>query len=296
MSEDRMIVKKALKKVHLVNWYGFIDEVVPIDDDLTLITGENECGKSTILDAIKYAYTGDTIFNKSSAGASQGIGKRDIPSYTRCLIDASAGIYARPADRIPVVFSHIAMEYRDELEDKSFVLGVIIETGAEDVRGNYWYGIDGMTIDRLSLVYEQDGVKKPHDSVSFEKAYKVPLYGKKQGIEFFMQMVGLRLPFNEVSRYQRKLRNIMTYNPNAKIREFIRESVLEEHDINFDKLRDAKNSIDEITRRLDLINHEIADLDDILTKFSDMDRLETRLFINKIKLVYRDLRTYVSAV
>ncbi len=294
MSEDRMIVKKALKKVHLVNWYGFIDEVVPIDDDLTLITGENECGKSTILDAIKYAYTGDTIFNKSSAGASQGIGKRDIPSYTRCLIDASAGIYARPADRIPVVFSHIAMEYRDELEDKSFVLGVIIETGAEDVRGNYWYGIDGMTIDRLSLVYEQDGVKKPHDSVSFEKAYKIPLYGKKQGIEFFMQMVGLRLPFNEVSRYQRKLRNILTYNPNAKIREFIRESVLEEHDINFDKLRDAKNSIDEITRRLDLIKHEIADLDDILTKFSDMDRLETRLFINKIKLVYRDLRTYAD--
>lgn len=38
--------------------------VVPVAENLTLISGENECGKSTILDAIKYAYTGDTQFNK----------------------------------------------------------------------------------------------------------------------------------------------------------------------------------------------------------------------------------------
>ena len=52
--------KTILRNVHLVNWYGFNNITIPISENLTLISGENECGKSTILDAIKYAYTGDT--------------------------------------------------------------------------------------------------------------------------------------------------------------------------------------------------------------------------------------------
>ena len=66
--------KTVLTRVHLVNWYGFIDVIIPIAEDLTLISGENECGKSTILDAIKYAFTGDTQFNKASTGGATGIG------------------------------------------------------------------------------------------------------------------------------------------------------------------------------------------------------------------------------
>ena len=52
--------KIVLRNVQLINWYGFTNTVVPVAENLTLISGENECGKSTILDAIKYAYTGDS--------------------------------------------------------------------------------------------------------------------------------------------------------------------------------------------------------------------------------------------
>ena len=61
------MAKVALTNIYLVNWYGFINTKIPIGRDLTLITGENECGKSTILDAMKYAFTGDVDFNKSSS-------------------------------------------------------------------------------------------------------------------------------------------------------------------------------------------------------------------------------------
>ena len=57
--------KIVLRRIKLINWYGFINEEIPLSEDLTLITGENESGKSTILDAIKYAYTGDTKFNEA---------------------------------------------------------------------------------------------------------------------------------------------------------------------------------------------------------------------------------------
>ena len=41
--------------------------------------------------------------------------------YKRQL-DATAGTYMRPADRVPNVYSHIVLEYFDDAEDKSFLL------------------------------------------------------------------------------------------------------------------------------------------------------------------------------
>ena len=87
--------KTVLRNIHLVNWYGFSNR------------------------------TGDTQFNKATSGYNTGVGKRNLVSYTRCLVDASAGIYARPADKIPVVYTHIALEYFDQVNENPFVLGVV---------------------------------------------------------------------------------------------------------------------------------------------------------------------------
>ena len=56
-----------LKKVRLINWYGFANVTAPIGF-FTLIAGKNGNGKSAMLDAVKYAAYGDTVFNKSSEG------------------------------------------------------------------------------------------------------------------------------------------------------------------------------------------------------------------------------------
>ena len=85
--------KIILKQVYLLNWYGFVDKTIPIGNSLSLITGENECGKSTVLDAIKYAFTGDTDFNKASSATRVGAGRRTLASYTRCMIDPDTRKY-----------------------------------------------------------------------------------------------------------------------------------------------------------------------------------------------------------
>ncbi len=280
--------KTVLKKIHLVNWYGFINRTIPVSENLTLISGENECGKSTILDAIKYAYTGDTQFNKATSGYNTGTGKRNLISYTRCLMDASAGIYARPADKIPVVYTHIALEYFDQINENSFLLGVIIETAAADIRGTYWYAMEGSALNDVSFVYEKDSVLKPYDASGFQKRYGVMMKTKKEGISLFMQMTGLKIPYQEVPKYQRKLRNLMAYNPAAKIQEFIQESVLEEHDINFDKLKEAKKNIEQINGSLEQINQELQDLDSILADFDERDKKAQQLKIDDIKIKYHE--------
>lgn len=274
-----------LRKIHLVNWYGFNNTTIPVSENLTLISGENECGKSTILDAIKYAYTGDTQFNK----ATSGVGKRNLVSYTRCLVDASSGIYARPADKIPVVYSHIALEYFDQVNENPFVLGVVIETAVTDIRGTHWYAMDGKTMEDVSFVYEEDSVIKPYDASGFQKKYGVQMKTQKEGITLFMQMVGLKLPYQEVPKYQRKLRNIMAYNPAAKIQEFIKASVLEEHDVNFDKLKEAKKNIERINGSLEQINQELEDLNSILSDYDEHDKKTLQLICDDIKIKYKDL-------
>ena len=281
--------KTFLRNIHLVNWYGFSNRTIPVSENLTLISGENECGKSTILDAIKYAYTGDTQFNKATSGYNTGVGKRNLVSYTRCLVDASAGIYARPADKIPVVYTHIALEYFDQINENPFVLGVVIETAVTDIRGTHWYALDGKRIADISFVYEEDSLIKPYDASGFQKKYGVQMKTKKEGITLFMQMIGLKLPYQEVLKYQRKLRNIMAYNPAAKIQEFIKESVLEEHDINFDKLKEAKKNIEQINGSLEQINQELQDLDSILADYDEHDKKAVQLKIDDIKIKYKDL-------
>lgn len=281
--------KTILRNIHLVNWYGFSNRTIPVSENLTLISGENECGKSTILDAIKYAYTGDTQFNKATSGYNTGVGKRNLVSYTRCLVDASAGIYARPAEKIPVVYTHIALEYFDQINEHPFVLGVVIETAVTDIRGTHWYAMDGKTIADISFVYEEDSIIKPYDASGFQKKYGIQMKTKKEGITLFMQMIGLKLPYQEVPKYQRKLRNIMAYNPAAKIQEFIKESVLEEHDVNFDKLKEAKKNIEQINGSLEQINQELQDLDSILADYDEHDKKALQIKVDDIKIIYKDL-------
>lgn len=281
--------KIVLSNIYLVNWYGFINTKIPVGQNLTLITGENECGKSTILDAVKYAFTGDTEFNKSSSVHNIGGGKRTLYSYTRCLIDASAGTFARPAEKLPNVYSHISLEYYDEINSNFFVLGVILETNVSNNVSSFWYAMDHTKMDQIEYTYEDGGRIKPYDYQKFQNKQGIQVLSRKDALIKFMQMTGLKLAYTEISKFQRKLRSIMTYNPSAKIQEFIKESVLEGHDVNFDKLKDAKNNIEKINRTLELIKEEIEALDDILNNFTEHERFSTRLSIDDAKRIYKEI-------
>ena len=56
--------KTILRKVHLVNWYGFSNRTIPLSEHLTLISGENECGKSTLFAFFVFMFYGTKIKKK----------------------------------------------------------------------------------------------------------------------------------------------------------------------------------------------------------------------------------------
>lgn len=281
--------KIALKQVYLLNWYGFVDKIIPIGESLSLITGENECGKSTVLDAIKYAFTGDTDFNKATSATRVGSGRRTLASYTRCLIDPDTRKYARPATTNPIVYTHIALEYFNELYNTNFVLGVILETNSSDNVDNYWYSLENRTLKDIVFIEDKNGKKHVLTPKQFREKNGTELFNKSTGVTKFMTMTGLKIQGEQVLQYQRKLKSIMTYNPEAKIQQFIKESVLEDKKVSLNKLKEAKDSIDEITKSFSLLEKEINELEEILQSFADYSRVCSRLTKDDIKRVYKDL-------
>lgn len=271
-----------LKKVRLINWYAFSNETVPVGF-FTLIAGKNGNGKSVMLDAIKYAAYGDTVFNKSS----ENRGSRTLSSYTRGLLDATAKTYMRPADKAPNVYSHIVLEYHDDVLEKSFLLGTILETGVSNNIQSYRYVMDQTALEDVEHLDEED---KPYDARRFQKKYGVTLLNKEMGIGKFMQMTGLKLTSAQTATYLRKLRGIMSYDPDAKIDQFIRESVLEHKPIDFTKLIEAKENIERLKGTFDAIQTEIADLEKILEQFEGRESQKNLLLIDDIKIVYKSLK------
>ncbi len=275
----------ALKKVRLINWYGFSNVTAPIGF-FTLIAGRNGNGKSAMLDAVKYAAYADTVFNKSS----ESKGSRTLSSYTRGLLDATAGTYMRPADRIANVYSHIVLEYFDEVEEKSFVLGAVIETNAANNCQTYRYVADRFSLDQMEHTYEEEGLVMPFGASALQKKYRLTLLNREQGLPRFMQMTGLKLNLGQMPTYLRKLRGIMSYDPNARIDQFIRESVLEERNVDFKKLIEAKENIERLNDNFNMIQEEISELDGVLGEYDAWESESNRLLADDIRIVYRSMK------
>lgn len=280
-----------LKQIRLVNWYGFNQITVPIGL-FTLIAGKNGNGKSVLLDAIKYALYGDTVFNKST----ENKGSRTVTSYTRGLLDATAGTYMRPADKVPNVYTHIVLEMEEVDLKRSFILGTSIDTDSGNGFKTQRYVIENRTLNAVNHTYKKDGMTFSYSTSELQKLYGLKMMDAKEGLTKFMQRTGLRLSEQQLNAFRRKLRSIMSYDPNAKIDQFIRESVLEEKKVDFSKLVEAKNNIDTLNSNFERIDAEIQELEGIIGLFDELVRAKNNILADDIKIEYRRLLKYETAL
>ena len=271
-----------LKQIRLVNWYGFNQITVPIGL-FTLIAGKNGNGKSVLLDAIKYALYGDTVFNKST----ENKGSRTVPSYTRGLLDATAGTFMRPADKMPNVYTHIVLEMEEVELERTFILGTAIDTDSGNGFKTQRYVIENKTLRDIKHTYEQEGLTFSYSASELQKFYGLKMMDVKEGLSKFMQRTGLRLNEQQLAAFRHKLRSIMSYDPNDKIDQFIRRSVLEKKQVDFSKLVAAKNNIDALNANFAIIDSEIKELEGIIALFDELTRAKNVILADDVKIAYR---------
>jgi hypothetical protein len=271
-----------LKSIRLINWYGFSQITVPIGL-FTLIAGKNGNGKSVLLDAIKYALYGDTVFNKST----ENKGSRTVTSYTRGLLDATAATFMRPADQMPNVYTHIVLEMAEMELGKSFILGTVIDTDSGNGFVTRRYVLENEKLENISHTYKDNGQIIPYSTSGLQKALGVKMMDVKEGVLKFMQRTGLRLNEQQLASFRRKLRSIMSYDPNAKIDQFIRESVLEEKKVDFSKLVEAKNNIDTLNMSFATIAAEIEELKSIIKLFDGLQNSRNVILADNVKIAYK---------
>lgn len=281
----------VLRKLRLINWYGFNNVTLPIGL-FTLIAGKNGNGKSVLLDAIKYALYADTVFNKST----ENTGSRTVSSYTRGLLDATATTFMRPADKVPNVYTHIALEMENREIGNPFILGTVIETSASNNNVVRRYVVEGKTLEQVAHTYVDNGQIMPYSAEQLQKALGVKLLDVNDGMVQFMQRTGLRLNAKQLSSFRHKLRSIMSYNPDSKIDQFIRESVLEEKPLDFSKLVEAKKNIDSLTVNFLAIDDEIQELEKILELFERLVNSRNVLVADDIKIDYKQFITYTNEI
>lgn len=274
--------KVVFNKMYLLNWYGFVDVTIPFSRGISFLTGQNECGKSTAIDALKYAFLGDTEFNKSS-----GTSGRNLRSYTRGLVNATEEDYMRPVKKYSSVFTHIALEIYDEGENKYYVVGVILETSSTNEVTSYRYVLEDRKMDPQMFKYTKDDEIYPYSPSMFREKHNIRLMATDEGLKTFSRLTGLNLGQKHKTDYARKMRNMTNYKPGGNIPNFIKKSFLEEKNVNLLDLKNAKRDIANLEKELDVVKEECDLLEDILSKFAEHQTVSDRLLRDDVIKYYK---------
>lgn len=130
---------KNLVKLRLINWHYFTNTTCDIKN-ITYLTGPNGTGKSTIIDALQILILGSTRpenFNKAANEKARS--GRTLISYLRGQTGVTGDgqvINLRKGN----FTSYIAIEIYDDVENKTFTLGVVFDVDSSDqIDKHYFY-------------------------------------------------------------------------------------------------------------------------------------------------------------
>ena len=263
---------KKLTKIKLINWHYFSNETIEVKNDI-LLTGANGAGKSTIIDAIQYVLTaGEQKFNL----AANEYSNRELRGYVCCKLGLDDKEYLREGD----VTTHVALEFYDDIDDKYFLVGVILECrkGNSEVKFMFHSSYREMKEE----MFIKDGmiltISQCKENKSFENFYNT----KKEARIAFRNIYG---PINE--KFFTLIPKALAFKPIKNVKEFIYQYLLDEKKIDVETIQDSIRMYKDLERTLKLIKKKIASLSEINTIASNIRLKNEKSTVNDllVKLV-----------
>jgi chromosome segregation ATPase len=251
----------------------------------TLFTGVNGSGKSTILDAMTYALTGNTQFNKAAKDRD-----RTVKAYVRG--DTKSNGSARFL-RTGNVVSYIAMEFWSPVEQEFLVTGVCIESPDEaSSPTSSWFICKNTMLDDINFAKAEGKTLSvtPRSMLQVRgtRMKSSEFMGRDRGTEQVLRALGLRC---EISKYRSKLLKMMAFNPENNIDQFISECVLEPGTVNsLKELRQQREQFERIKKIYEDLRDGKAQLEIVEQRIKEYESKKRSLNIREMMLSYQELR------
>ncbi len=276
---------KLLKKIQLVNWHYFINETIPIEGN-TLVTGENGAGKSTILDAIQYVLSpGKQKFN---VAANDGT-KRTVNAYVRGKLGKSNQKYLREGD----ITCHIALEFYDNLKDKSFIVGCVLDSRDTITSPKQlFYDLDDAQIQKD---YFMDESSVPLNIKEFKKMHKDKLVHANT-MSTARKNIALRFNIADYNFFD-LLPKALAFKPINNVKDFIYSYILEEKDLDIKYLIGNIKTYKEFINILENINEKLELLEKIDKAYKGVlssEEILKRLIYVFMRLNVEELNTRID--
>lgn len=145
---------KTLTKIKLINWQGFFDETIPVKGAV-LVTGENGCGKSSLLDAFYFLLTGGDTDRFNSAANDRT--DRTLETY---MLGTTGQIGNANLRKEGNIVSHIALEFLDDSTKQHFIVGAVCEMQEGKTKpGRTFYHLKNTVITEDLFHSEIDGTE-----------------------------------------------------------------------------------------------------------------------------------------
>ncbi len=275
--------RKTATKLLLVQWSRFQNVCIRLEGS-TLFTGVNGSGKSTILDAMTYLLTANTLFNKAAKDRD-----RTVKGYVRGDTKSNGAMrYLRQGQ----IVSYVAMEFWSPSEQENMVIGVCIESQDEVSNPtSSWFICKNAQIEDINFA-SIDGKNlyvTPKSLLQLKgvRMKSSEFMGRDRGTEQIVRALGLRC---EVSKYRSKLIKMMAFNPENNIDQFIAECVLEPGTVNsLKELRQQRDQFEHIKKIYEDLRDGKEKLEEVECKIHEYETRRRNLDIREMLLRYQDL-------
>lgn len=268
---------KKLVRIKLINWHLFTNQTIKIDGN-SLLSGENGSGKSTFLDAIQYVLTGGKAkFNT----AANNFAKRDLEGYIRCKLGTENKTYLRDKG----ITSHVALEFFDDLNLKSIILGCVLEINQSGRIYEHFYVIYNQSIEDTFFI-EKNCVKgyalfkKQLLNINIEVAF---CDTKEQTRKLFLNVLEIK---ND--KYIELIPKALAFRPINDLNKFVFDFLLNEKNVSIDNLRQNVKSY----REFEALVNMLVEKENILTEIEDKYN-NCQIYI-KEKADFNNLNDYIQ--
>lgn len=259
---------KRMTRLKLINWHYLVDSTIEFNGSC-LITGDNGAGKSTVLDAIQYVLTcGKGKFNSAANEKT----KRDLMGYVRCKTGNDSNIYERRGD----VTSHVVLEFYEEKKKRYFIIGAVIDSAGDlSAPKSVFYRVENTKItDEFYL--NQDKPRNINDFKVRIKTLDSKIFSTRIAAQNdFMHRFGAIGP-----RFFELLPKALAFRPINNVKDFVYSYILDEKEVNIQYLKENVRTYMEFDKVLKEIKEKLGRLNEIIDKYSEVERIEENIKIH----------------